>query len=41
MVKELWVFFIRRKHPPANRASQVTLRDFEPAGTGTVSLRCY
>jgi hypothetical protein len=33
------VFFCR-KRPPVNRASLVTLRDLEPAGTRTISV-CY
>jgi hypothetical protein len=35
MVTELWVHFNRRKRPPANLAAQITLRDLEPAGTGS------
>jgi hypothetical protein len=35
MVTELWVLFHCRQRPPANRATQVTLRDLEPAGTGS------
>jgi hypothetical protein len=34
------VFFNCRKHPPVNSASQVALRDLEPAGTETVSRSC-
>lgn len=34
------MFFNCRKRPPVNRASQVTLRDLEPVGTGTGSRRC-
>ena len=40
MVTELWVLFSCCKRPPANRAAQVTLRDLEPAGTGTISRSC-
>ena len=40
MVTELWVLFNCCKRHPANRAAQVTLRDLEPAGTGTVSRSC-
>jgi hypothetical protein len=31
----LWVFFNCHEHPPVNWASQVTLQNFEPSGTGT------
>jgi hypothetical protein len=40
MVTELRVFRNCRKHPPVNRASQVTLRYLEPAGMRTVSGSC-
>ena len=40
MVTELLVFFYCRKRPRMNLASQVTVRDLEPAGRGTVSGSC-
>jgi len=40
MVTDLRVFFSCRKHPVVNRASQVALRDLEPAVTGTVGWSC-
>jgi hypothetical protein len=36
----LWVFFNCHEHPPVNCTSQVTLRNFEQVGTGTVSGSC-
>jgi hypothetical protein len=33
------VIFNGRKRPPVNRASQVTLRDLEPAGTEQCNLQ--
>ena len=40
VVMGLWMSFNCRKHPPVNHASQVTLRDVEPVGTGIVSGSC-
>jgi hypothetical protein len=37
LVTELRWFFNCRKHPPVNRASQVTQRDIQSVGTGRVS----